>query len=165
MEPLITFAKENQAAMAVIVIVLIPLMIVYQKQSAPILFHTVEYILYFTVAHYLIYAAVQVIAWYKSQTPDINDIGAAPFNTPNNIVMQSLFDKANYNPTGLMYFELVVALVLLYIVVVVRPTAYSTGNSYKGDKERGMSAADSRAAKQRARYDRDKAAKQRSRKS
>lgn len=164
MEPLITFVKENQAILAVAIIILIPIGFIYQKQAAPILFHMIEYLLYLSVAHTIIYAGVQVVAWYKLQTPDINGETSIPFNTPINPLAENFFDKTLYSPTGLIYFEALVALGLLYIVVIVRPTAYSASNKYKGNKERGMPSKSSPSGR-RSRYDRNKANDQRSQKS
>jgi hypothetical protein len=163
-EPIITFANENQAVLVVTVIVLIPIMFMYQSKSAPILFHSIEYCLYMSVAHTLIYAVVQIVAWYKSQTPDINGLSPIPYNTPINPISQNFFDKTMYNPIGLLYFETLVALGLLYIVVIVRPTSYTSTNKYKGNKERGMSEKDG-ASRSKSRYNRSKAAGHRNQKS
>lgn len=160
MEPIITFVTENVSLTIVAVILFVPLAVIYQTKVAPVIFHTIEYFLYLTLAHYMIYAMVQVVAWYKSQTPDINDAGATPFNTPRGIISQNFLDKSLYNPTGLLYFELGVAFFLLYIVVVVRPTTYSTANKHKGNKDRGMP-----GERGGGRYDRSKASSQKSQKS
>lgn len=164
MEPIITFVKENLSLTIAGAVILIPLMVIYQKKSAPFIFHSIEYILYLTLAHYMIYAVVQVIAWYKSQTPDTNDLSALPFNTPNNPLTQNFLDKSLYNPGGLLYFEVIVALFLVYVVVVLRPATYSVANTYKGDKERGMSK-DAKSPQGRSRYNRSKASGQRGGKS
>ena len=163
MEPVIAFLKENPGMGVVALVILIPLAIVFQKKAAPVIFHTIEYVLYVIIAHYFIHATVKVIAWYKSQTPDVNDITAAPYTSPRNPVTENFFDKELYNPTGLLYFEALVAVAILYIVIVVRPTSYSASNKYKGDKERGM-APKNAAEKRKARYNRGKATSNRARK-
>ena len=163
-EPIITYVKENVAVAVVAAIILIPLAVIYQKKSAPIIFHSIEYMLYIVLAHYIIYAVVQVIAWYNSQAPDLENLGALSYDSPNNPLTQNFFDKSLYNPGGLLYFEMIVALTLLYIVVVVRPTSYSVTNTYKGGKERGTDT-DGKSPRTKGRYNRSKATTERNRKS
>jgi hypothetical protein len=154
-EPLISFARENVILFAILAVIFLPVAIIFQKSVAPLIFHTAEYILYVTLSHYILYAMVQTAAWYKDAAGGViktDDV----YTTPMNPLTENFFDKSLYNPTGLFYFELLMVFGFLYLVVVVRPTSYSGSNTYKGDSERGMTAAEKR--NQRAgRYNRNRA--------
>lgn len=161
MEPIITVAKENLGILAFAGVILIPLFIVYQKKAMPIIFHTAEYLVYLTAMHYVLYVMVVVAAWYQESTRmEAAGTGASTiYSTPRNVISENFFDKALYTPTWLFYFELVMIFVLLYVVVVVRPTSYSGANSYQGDKNRGMAQPEgNRVAGGKGRYDRSRAA-------
>lgn len=168
MEPLISVIRENVAAVAVIGVLLLPVIYLLQKKATAFMFHTVEYIVYVTLAHYLLYAMVQVAAWYKESTAmSEEDSNAIPFNTPAGILSENFFDKSLYNPTWLFYLEGIIALGLLYLVVVIRPTSYGGTNKFKGDSERGLKPqpGGARRAAGRGRYDRSKASGDKSKRS
>lgn len=163
MEPVITAVRENIAIVAVLGVLLFPILYLLQQKAMAFLFHTIEYIVYVTLMHYMLYAMVQVAAWYKQSTAmtvvEEGEQADAPFNTPAGIISQNFFDSSLYNPAWLFYFEGIMCLALLYLVVVVRPTSYSGANSFKGDKDRGMKPqpGGARRAAGRGRYDRSRA--------
>lgn len=158
MEPIITAIRENLAIVAVIAVLLLPAAYIMQQKAMAFLFHTTEFVVYTALMHYMLYAMVQVAAWYKQSTQmtgeDSNEI---PYNTPSGIISQNFFDRSLYNPTGLFYFEIILTLIILYIVVVVRPTSYGGQNTYKGDKNRGMQPQPGGARRSQGRYDRNRA--------
>ncbi len=159
MEPIITFARENVAVMVVIGVIFAPVYYLYKKKVAPVLFHVFEFFIYMAIVHYVTFFIVKIIAWYKGQTADPGY--TTPFTAPWNPLTDSFLDLEVYHPDGILYFELIMSIVVVYIVVVVRPTTYSTQNTYKGDKERGMGDG---TPKGRARYDRGKATAKRGKK-
>lgn len=171
MEPIITAIRENLTIVAVIAVLLVPAIYFMQQKAAAFVFHTIEYFVYVLLMHYMLYAMVQVAAWYKQSTAmTVVEEGAEramPFNTPAGIISENFFNRALYNPTWLFYFEAIMCVALLYLVVVVRPTAYGGSNNFKGDKERGMKPQPGgvRRAAGRGRYDRTRAQSGRSKRS
>ncbi|MFP6581600.1 MAG: hypothetical protein VCD00_03475 [Candidatus Hydrogenedentota bacterium] len=163
MEPIITLARENVGPLAFLGVILVPLFIIYQKKAMPVVFHSVEYCVYVLLGHYVLWLMVSVADWYKEQTAmdAAEAVRSATFTTPANLLTENFIERSLYSPTWLYYFELVMMFVLLYVVVVVRPTTYSASNSYKGDKDRGMLTAEERKKRGGGRYDRGRASSQR----
>lgn len=163
MEPIITLARENVGPLAFLGVILVPLFIIYQKKAMPAVFHSIEYCVYVLLGHYVIWLMVSVADWYREQTiMDAAEVGrSGTYTTPADLLTLNFIDRSLYSPTWLYYFELVMMFVLLYVVVVVRPTTYTASNSYKGDKDRGMLTPEERKKRGGGRYDRGRAKSQR----
>ena len=151
MEPIITFAMENLGFAAIVGILLILIIAVNQKKMMPFVYHSVECVVYFLAFHYLFWLGVSVANWYANETNPTEGFG---FKTPGGLLSQNFADKALYTPVSLFYFEVAMAVLILYLVIVIRPTSYSGKNKYKGDSERGMEPRKGRGA---PRYDRTRA--------
>jgi hypothetical protein len=122
-EAIMLHLQENGIAYFAGAVVLIPLSIVFRKYTLPVLYHTCEYVLYCAVAHTLIGGLTRAFSWFRSETAFKSYSGDVssefkPFTTPLN---QNFWQRELYSPQWMFWFEVGVALLLLYIVIVVRP--------------------------------------------
>ena len=124
---------------------------VSKKKMMPIVYHVFEFCVYLTICHYVLWLAVVAINYFADAT---NPGSLHGYKTPGSILYQNFADKALYSPVALFYTEMAIVLALMYVVIVVRPTSYSTKNRYKGDSDRGMESKRGRGA---PRYDRARA--------
>lgn len=151
MEPIYSLIKANLGFAATFVVLIIALIVVNKKRMLPILYHILEFLAYLTVCHYLLAGAVAAINYFA----DATNLGTVHgYTTPWRILEQNFADKALYSPIGLYYAEILLVVVLLYLVIIVRPTNYSGRNRFKGDSERGMKPQRGRG---QPRYDRTRA--------
>ncbi len=110
-----------------------PLLYLFRKQTLPVIYHSVEFVIYCGVVHYVIGGVMRVASWYRSETSFRNTDGSlakefTPFTTPLNL---HFWEKELYNPQWFFYVEVVVAVLLLYVVIFIRPTRFKR-NVYKG---------------------------------
>lgn len=142
---------DNVAFVAIGALVVFIIIAMFKKTLMPIVYHCIELVVYFLACHYIIWMGTSLCNWYANET---NPSEGYDFKTPAGLISQNFADKTLYNPTSLFYFEVIIAVALMYLVVVVRPTSYSGKNKYKGDSDRGM---DQRKGRGAPRYDRTKA--------
>lgn len=127
--------QENGVAYFVGSVVLIPLLVVFRKYTLPVLYHTAEYAIYCAIAHVLIGGLTRVFSWFRAETSFKNYSGDlspdfVAFTTPLN---SGFWQRELYSPQWLFYFEIAVALLLLYVVIFVRPIKFKQ-KPYKSKK-------------------------------
>ncbi len=127
--------QENGVAYFVAAVVLIPLIVVFRKYTLPVLYHTVEYALYCAVAHVLIGGLTRAFSWFRGETSFKNYNGDlspsfVPFTTPLNL---NFWQRELYSPQWLFWFEVGVAVMLLYVVIFIRPVKFKQ-KPYKSKK-------------------------------
>jgi hypothetical protein len=118
--------QVNGVAYFVGAMVVIPLLVVFRKYTLPFLYHTVEYVAYVTIAHVFIGGLVRTFSWFRGETSFKNyngDLSAdfKPFTTP---MTGEVWNRSLYTPLWVFWFEVVVAVILLYVVVFVRPIKF-----------------------------------------
>lgn len=123
-EPITLHVQEYGIVYFGAAIVVIPLLVVFRKYTLPVIYHGVEYLLYCAVAHILIGGLTRAFSWFRSETTfkAFDDkTPVAGFTTP---LTNGFWQKDLYNPEWLFWFEIGVAVLLLYVVVVIRPVKF-----------------------------------------
>lgn len=136
MDTIIQHIEQNVALYVIAVAFAAPLLYLFRKQTLPVIYHGIEYIIYCGVFHYSSGAVMRLISWYRSETSFRNTDGSlakefTPFTTPLNL---HFWEKELYNPQWFFYAEAVVAVLLLYVVIFIRPTRFKR-NVYAAKKE------------------------------
>jgi hypothetical protein len=129
--------QQNGAIIAVVALVGIPLIYTFRKYTYPAIFHTAEYSIYFAVVHLIVAGLTRAGAYFALETKFKNYNGTikdtyVEYTTP----WVQFWDKTLYAPQGLFYFECVMALILLYVVIFIRPMRIKSNNAYKKKKDK-----------------------------
>lgn len=148
-EPIILHVQEYGFVYFGVALVSIPLIVVFRKYTLPFIYHTVEYALYCSVAHFFIGGLTRAFSWFRGQTTFKSFDDSEPvasFTTP---LTNGFWQKDLYTPEWLFWFEIGVAVLLLYVVVIVRPVKFKQ-KPYKSRKPKPgqLSSRDGRPAKQ-----------------
>ena len=144
METVIEHLRDNVVAYCLISACVVPVLVIFRKQSFPVIFHTVETIVYLSFFHLGLHGLINVAAWYKRSSAFQGSEVQPDFSTP----LWAPWMKELYNPQGLYYLEIVVALIVIFIVIRFRPMQVKTGNTYRGKQDApgsGRSAQDARS--------------------
>ena len=118
--------QENGIVYFGVAVVLIPLIVVFRKHTLPVIYHAAEYLLYCAVAHVLLGGLVRAFSWFRGETTFKNYDGSmsaqfTPFTTPLNL---NFWQRELYSPQWLFWFEIGVAVLLLYVVLFIRPVKF-----------------------------------------
>lgn len=136
MDTIIQHIEQNLAIYVLATAFGAPILYLFRKQTVPVIYHSIEFAIYCGVFHYLFGGLLRVGSWFRSETSFKNMDGSLakefkPFTTPLN---WHFWEKELYQPQAVFYVEAVVALLILYVVVVIRPTRYKR-NIYRGRVE------------------------------
>lgn len=139
MQPIIQHVQEHLALYVGGVVLVLPLLYLFRKQTAPVLYHTAEYLIYCTVFHFVVGGLFRVGSWFRLETSFRNHDGsiAADYVAFTNPLNFNFWQKELYNPEWLFYFEIAAAAGFLYLVIVVRPMRFKR-NVYKGRVEKPL---------------------------
>ncbi len=121
---LISNLQSNAAIYAVAAAAALVITVVFRKWVIPFLYHTVEYAIYFAAAHSFLAGFVRAFSWFREETEFKNFKGDVvgdwtPYTTPFSL---DFWQMSLYNPQWLFWLELAIAALLLYVVVIIRPT-------------------------------------------
>ncbi len=117
----------------------LPLLYLFRKQTAPVLYHTTEFLVYCIVFHIVTGGIIRVASWFRLETSFKNHDGstAANYEAFTNPLNFNFWQKELYNPEWFYYFELAAAVGFLYLVIFVRPMRFKK-NIYKGRVEKPL---------------------------
>jgi len=152
--PLIEHIQSNMNMYIVLALAILPPVIYFQKYTLPVIYHTVEYVLYCTIVHVFFGGLMRIFSWFRGETKFKNydgsiDSAFAGYSTPLNL---HFWDKSQYTPVGLFYTEVAFALIILYVVIFLRPTSFRKKNWVISTKKEKVGEA-------KPRYDRTKTSK------
>ncbi len=137
MDTIIQHIEQNVALYVIAVAFAAPLLYLFRKQILPVIYHSIEYIIYCGVFHYFVGGIMRVASWFRAETAFKNADGSfekefTPFTTPLN---WHFWEKELYNPQWFFYAEAVAAVLLLYVVIFIRPTRFKR-DIYGAKKEK-----------------------------
>jgi hypothetical protein len=141
MESAVAFLQEHGAMLAVLAAILLPLGYVFRKFTVPFLFHTAEFAIYVSVFHVVLHGLVRMFSWFRAETEFRNFDGSLrdDFNPIQTPLFHQFWNRELYSPEWLFYVELAAVGVMLYLVIVVRPTRFAQPkNKYGGNPKRGF---------------------------
>jgi hypothetical protein len=118
--------QENGIAYFLVAVVIIPLAVVFRRYTLPFLYHTAEYAIYCAVAHTVIGGLTRAFSWFRAETAFKSYSGQlspdfVPMTTPLNM---NFWQRSLYSPQWLFWFEIAVALLLVYVVIFIRPAKF-----------------------------------------
>lgn len=148
MEPVIQHVQQHLGVYVAGAALILPLLYIYRKRTAPVLYHSAEYLIYCTVFHIVMGGLIRVGSWFRLETKFKNNDGtiAADFNPLTNPLNVHFWDKELYSPQWLFYVEIAAAMGLLYLIIAIRPMRFKK-NIYQGRVEK--SPTDKKKARQR----------------
>lgn len=137
MHTIIQHIEEHLALYVVAAVFGAPVLYLFRRQSLPVIYHSIEYIIYCVLFHYFTGGVMRLMSWYRSETSFRNTDGSlskdfTPFTTPLNL---HFWEKELYHPQWFFYVEAVVAMLLLYVVIFIRPARFKR-NVYRGRTEK-----------------------------
>lgn len=127
LDTIMQHVQDNLAAYAVGGVVALAIILVFRKYTIPFLYHTGEYLFYCTVIHVVLSGLIRAFSWFRSETTFKNYDGglSKDFEAYTTPVSLNFWQKELYNPEWLFWVEVVLAVVLLYVVIVIRPTKFN----------------------------------------
>lgn len=136
MESVLEHLREHMALYIISGVVIVPLLYAFRQYTAPILFHGLETAIYLTVFHVGFHYLIGVFSWFRTQT-EMNALGETGAKVPMTTPLQEFWLRDAYNPSWLLWVEVGVVVIVLYIVVVIRPVRMKKKNKYQGkDKQK-----------------------------
>lgn len=123
MDLVVTHLKEFCLYYLIGAVILLPAIFFTRKYSLPILFYTLETAIYLSLMHCVFYIGVKVIRWFaenssmKALQEDGKPVDAPDWGTP----FLHFWDKEAYNPSWIIYIEIVAAIIIIILVWKFRP--------------------------------------------
>lgn len=142
LDAIVQHVQANLAVYGVAVAVVVPVIFIFRKYTIPFLYHTAEYVIYFGVFHMLFAGLTRAFSWFRVETAFKNYDGSIskdfhPYTTPVNL---DFWKIDQYSPHWLFWFEVSVAAMLLYVVIVVRPTRFNKRNNKRHARQKAAKA-------------------------
>lgn len=134
MESVLEHLREHMALYIASGVIVLPLLYAFRTYTGPVLFHSLETAIYLTVFHVGFHYLINVFSWFRDQT-EMDALGNTGQKPPLVSPLQEFWIRDAYNPSWLFWFEVVVVLAILYVVVVVRPVRMRKKNAYKGKEQ------------------------------
>jgi len=138
MQSIMEQIQEYGVIIAIVALVVIPLIYTFRKYTYPLLYHTAEYLVYCAIVHVVIGGLLRFFSYFHEETKFKNFNGTmkdgwVPYSNPVNL---QFWDKSLYTPEWFFYFECVLAVGLLYVVIFIRPTRFKSNNAYQQKKDK-----------------------------
>lgn len=132
MEAVLQHLRDNMIAYGVGTVCIVPVLYIFRRYTAPVIFHSIEYVIYVGVMHTVMAGVVRFFGYFKDQTAmerafgqEVPDSG---FTTP----FMEFWKREMYSPTWLFYLEISLAAAILFIVLKYRPVNFKSKNRYRG---------------------------------
>ena len=123
MVEILAHLRENAQAYTVLTICILPLLFVTRKYSVPFIMYIVEYILYMTVVHTVIYSVLVAARWFKENS-SMRALRAdgVPVDAPNwTMPYLQFWDVERYIPQWIWKVEIVIAILVIAAMWRYRP--------------------------------------------
>jgi hypothetical protein len=130
--PVIAHLQEHAVLYIVLLVFVVPLLYFTRKYSLPIIFYTLETVIYLCSMHIATWLLVSLVRWFaenssmKALREDGKPVDAPTWGTP----FLNFWDRAAYDPKWLIYLEIALALIIMFLVWRYRPLRIK----YKGKK-------------------------------
>ena len=152
MEALTEHLTEHYGTYIVAGAVVLPIIIIFRRWAIPFIQFIVEFIVYSSVMHVIIYAIVRLAAWFKDQSSMKRAFGPAGqtdhpgWETP----LLEFWNREAYIPGWVLYLEVAFALAIFVLMWRLRPMTPQKVKKKPPPKKKPSG---------RYTFDRDKAAK------
>ncbi|HNR29326.1 MAG TPA: hypothetical protein PKI11_00420 [Candidatus Hydrogenedentes bacterium] len=120
--PILDHLKEYAVLYALGAVCVIPTLVITRRWSVPLILYAVEIAIYLGLMHVGVGVITRVAAWFKDQSSmkrafDIREAKAPGWATP----WIEFWDIEQYHPEALLYVEIVVAVIIVFLVWRIRP--------------------------------------------
>ena len=123
MDTVLTHFQTHAREYIIIGVCMIPIIVVTRKYSVPTILYTVEYAIYLLCMHSLVYAVLNLAAWFKTQSSmkALRSDGV-PIDAPNwTIPYMEFWQTELYKPYWIWKLEAVCAVLIFVGMVKYRP--------------------------------------------
>ena len=123
MEQVLAHLQENATGYGIGAVCLLPVIFVTRKYSVPLILYIVEFAIYATALHVVVWCVVGLARWFKEQSsmkalrPDGKPADAPDWGTP----LLEFWDKTQYKPHWLWIAEVVCLVIILALMWRYRP--------------------------------------------
>jgi uncharacterized membrane protein (GlpM family) len=123
MEVVIQHLKEHYGWYVFGLICVLPPFVLLRRYTVAPVMYAVELVIYMGLLHCLIYGVVVVAAWFKDQSTlkRARGLVQASFNPGWKTPLLRFWDRQQYDPPWLLYFELVLLVVVIFLMWRYRP--------------------------------------------
>ncbi len=128
--------RDNWNIYAIIAIFMIPIIIITRKWSLPLIFYTIETLIYITIMHIVTHLFVILVVWFKVNTSmkmlreDGKPVDAPDWKTP----LYDFWNYTAYSPNWIFYVEIVFAVIIILLVLRFRPPKLGPVRSKRAKK-------------------------------
>lgn len=123
MEPLVDHFKQYYGYYAMGALCVLPVIILFRRYSVPTIMYAMELCIYMALLHCLTYGVVVFASWFKDQSTMKRARGllGQDYNPGWKTPILEFWNRKQYDPQWLFYFEIVLLLVLVFLVWKYRP--------------------------------------------
>ncbi|MCK5862277.1 MAG: hypothetical protein KAH38_07320 [Candidatus Hydrogenedentes bacterium] len=136
--PLIEHVQANPVIYGIGAVVAVIIIYFTRPYSSAVILYSIEISIYLSAMHLLIYVCVYLMAGFSNETTMKGVFGAdargtAPWTTP----LVRFWERDVYDPSWIMWFEVVVTIIILLLMRYYRPMQVQT--KYKSPETEKMS--------------------------
>jgi hypothetical protein len=122
MDQVLAHLQEYYVAYGLVALGLLPIIYATRRYSVPLIFYTIEIIIYLIAIHVAVWAVVVTARWFKEQSTmrvlsDGSPVAAPDWSTP----LLEFWQRDLYSPSWLVWLEVVLALIVVGLVFKYRP--------------------------------------------
>jgi hypothetical protein len=137
MDAILTHIQERAMAYGAVAVCCLPLLSLFRRQVVPGLWYIGEIAIYLCLFHGVLHGVVRLVRWFKMESTFgalYNEKIDPGWQTP----LLDFWDRALYKPSWLFYFEVIVAVFILYGVWRFRPFKVQKRAPRRVDGRRGL---------------------------
>lgn len=123
MDTVVAHFRDNAQAYIIIGLCALPILIVTRKYSLPLIMYIVEYIIYLSITHSMIYAVLNLARWFKENSSmralraDGKPVDAPTWKMP----YIEFWKTVEYDPNWIWKVEIIVAILIFGAMWRYRP--------------------------------------------
>ncbi len=123
MEPIVDHFEEYYRWYALAAICLLPLIVIFRRQTFPAILYAVELAIYAAIMHCLVHVVAIIAAWFKDQSTmkRARDLLDADYNPGWTTPLLEFWNRKEYNPEWLIFFEVGLLALVFFLMWRYRP--------------------------------------------
>ena len=122
MEPILQHFQEFYRYYILAVVILAPPTIIFRRYTFPAIQYAVEFVIYLGLMHVGVGTVVRVAGWFKDQSTmkRARGLANASYDPGWTTPYVEFWRRELYTPKGLIYLEIVFAIIILVLMVRIR---------------------------------------------
>ena len=135
MEPLVEHFKEFYVYYLIGAACILPPLIFFRRFTVAAFMYLIELCIYLALMHGVMYGVIAVAAWFKDQSTMKRARGliGETFDPGWTTPILRFWDKEGYEPQWLIYFEIGLAVLILYLMWKFRPPRMRRPRKWRAD--------------------------------